>query len=202
MKQCPDCLVIAPSERFPRGRGKCRDCVNGRQRAYNAAHRDAVHKSHKKAYQKRKIAALTEARAWKAANPEKVKAIQKRANAKRYSVTRDRLLASPELRAKARAAVKNWYGRNKDRSAVYYHRRRARLAGVENSYTQAQWRACQVYFNHCCAYCLRPLPLEMEHMTPISRDGPHIDENIVPACEPCNLRKHASTLLEFAARGM
>lgn len=141
----------------------------------------------------------SETKAWRKANPDKVKAYQKKADAKLYPLIRAKLRASPERRAKARAAVKSWYERNKDRYAVYFHRRRARLARVLNDYTQAQWAACKDYFNHRCAYCLEPLPLEMEHMQPVSRGGANTDANIVPACEPCNLRKRARTLLEFFA---
>ncbi len=34
-------------------------------------------------------------------------------------------------------------------------------------------------------------------MTPLSRGGHHVAANVVPACGPCNYRKHTKTVLEF-----
>lgn len=153
-----------------------------------------------RAYSKHKPKVLADVKRWQAANQEKVKAIQKKAMAKHYPKIRARILASPELQAKGRAATQDWYRRNRDRYAVYYHRRRSRLAAVQNDYTQAQWRACQDYFDCRCAYCLEPLPLAMEHMVPISRGGANTDENIVPACKGCNSSKADSTIVEWLIR--
>jgi len=78
-------------------------------------------------------------------------------------------------------------------------RRRARLKGaVIRDLTAAQWQEILATFNYCCAYCLASeVPLHQDHMRPLSRGGDHTATNVVPACQPCNQRKHAKTLLEF-----
>jgi len=47
-----------------------------------------------------------------------------------------------------------------------------------------------------CEYCHAPevafnLALEVEHITPASREGSNIDENLALACKSCNLHKSA-----------
>src|SRR3990170_933860 len=74
--------------------------------------------------------------------------------------------------------------RAKDRLAK--SRRRAALGTV----TLEEWRAICAQFDHRCAYCHRlVVPLEQDHVVPISRGGSHTPDNIVPACKPCNSSK-------------
>ncbi|MBI4371991.1 MAG: HNH endonuclease [Elusimicrobia bacterium] len=45
---------------------------------------------------------------------------------------------------------------------------------------------------HRCAYCGRRQPpdaLDLDHVVPRSRGGPHDWTNVVASCRPCNLRK-------------
>jgi len=53
-------------------------------------------------------------------------------------------------------------------------------------------------FDHCCAYCgaaeHRSAELEIEHVVPISKGGPHLLSNIVPACTSCNSSKRRQEL--------
>lgn len=53
-------------------------------------------------------------------------------------------------------------------------------------------------FDHCCAYCgtaeHRSSELEIEHVVPISKGGPHLLSNIVPACTACNSSKRSQDL--------
>lgn len=78
--------------------------------------------------------------------------------------------------------------------------RRARMAGVLNDLTASQWQEILLTFNNACAYCLaQDVPLEQEHMQPVSRGGEHTAANIVPACVNCNRRKSAKSLLAFMA---
>lgn len=51
-----------------------------------------------------------------------------------------------------------------------------------------------------CAYCgesLEDTKWHVEHMMPKSRGGDSDLSNLLPACEKCNLRKHARTVAEF-----
>jgi len=52
-----------------------------------------------------------------------------------------------------------------------------------------------------CFYCGRESkPLEIEHMLPVSRGGTTTENNLVPACKACNLKKHSQTYEEWQTR--
>ena len=46
-------------------------------------------------------------------------------------------------------------------------------------------------FGNCCAYCGQAGEMEIEHVIPISKEGPHDIGNIVPACSRCNTSKRS-----------
>lgn len=121
-------------------------------------------------------------RAVRAANPEKTRA----ENAAFRAANPDYLV--------------EWQRKNPERRQVYRATRRARLAGGEPDLAPAEWQEILDEFDHACAYCqARSVPLEQEHMTPISRGGRHTASNVVPACRSCNARKATKNLWEFAA---
>jgi 5-methylcytosine-specific restriction endonuclease McrA len=95
--------------------------------------------------------------------------------------------AHPE---QAKANMLAWQRANPEKVAVIKHRRRAKLAEVENTLTANEWLEILEYFNHACAYCVHAdRPLQQEHIIAISRGGGHTAENVVPACGPCNISK-------------
>ena len=89
---------------------------------------------------------------------------------------------------------------NPDVYRAALHRRRARLAGAAGSYAVAEWLALVAAFEGRCAYCGRSMPLTVDHRVPIARGGTNDIGNILPACGPCNLRKHTLTEAEFRVR--
>jgi hypothetical protein len=66
------------------------------------------------------------------------------------------------------------------------------LAGFElREYVLLKW-------NHACAYCgASSVPLELDHVIPLSRGGSHRESNRVPACHRCNQRKGNRSIEEF-----
>lgn len=78
-------------------------------------------------------------------------------------------------------------------------RRRARKAkSPVNDFTAAQWKQLKDDNGNRCAYCGKVFrSLAQEHMTPLSRGGPHTLSNIVPACQHCNSDKWTATLEEY-----
>lgn len=44
-------------------------------------------------------------------------------------------------------------------------------------------------FGNCCAYCSATGDMNLEHVIPISKGGPHDIGNIIPACFSCNMSK-------------
>lgn len=198
MKFCKGCQEAKPLADFSVAkRGKdgrayyCRPC--------NAAkRREHYHTLDKKALADRQREYLrnnpeqaeksrARARAWAKANPEKV---NERNRAWRA--------ANPERSA---SFTKTWRDAHPDETLTHRHRRMARLRNAPvNDFTAVDWREVLAEFNHACAYCLASdVPLQQEHMQPISRGGSHTRSNIVPACGPCNMRKGARGLLQSLA---
>jgi len=78
------------------------------------------------------------------------------------------------------------------------HRRRSRIRNAPiNDLTAAQWREIKAAYGYRCVYCgCKPKRLTMDHITPLSRGGSNTASNIVPACKPCNDKKHNGAILK------
>ncbi len=79
----------------------------------------------------------------------------------------------------------------------YSARRRAMKANAPGSYTLAEWIEKCAMFANLCAYCGEAKLLTVDHKVPLSRGGSNDITNIVPACGPCNSRKHTRTAHEY-----
>ena len=68
------------------------------------------------------------------------------------------------------------------------------ISGVD---MERRWRE----FDNSCAYCghkpADPLELEVEHVVPLSKRGPNLLSNIVPACNSCNRSKHKHDMVKW-----
>ncbi len=118
-------------------------------------------------------------------------------------------------KARKGEAKKRWVRDNAARLRAYQHgyqkthraerrgysqRRNALKAGLPATLTEAQWQEILEEHGHGCAYCGRAdLPLEQEHVMPVTRGGGYTAANIVPACQPCNRKKQTKTPAEYAA---
>lgn len=157
-------------------------------RAYKRAHYEA----NKEAYRANR-------ERWLKENPERVADYRReygRANAKAARARARQWRLDNPVRAaeQSRAYAKA----NPQRLAVHTNRRRARLTDGADL-TADQWLQIVAGFEGHCAYCdCDDRPLVMEHMTPLARGGKHTASNVVPACQPCNARKHTKTAFEFA----
>ena len=87
----------------------------------------------------------------------------------------------------------------------YSDRNRYVVEGVDRRFdlTVDQWRELKAHYGGSCAYCgrvpsgIRRDILVLEHIEPISRGGSHSRDNVVPACNRCNVRKGDLLLLEW-----
>jgi 5-methylcytosine-specific restriction endonuclease McrA len=146
---------------------------------------------------------------------------------RRRAYGREWIKSNPE---KARAAMRKWrtrhpsdhsedsrayYARHRERLAGYFAeyqrthpdlrrqlaaRRRARKLEATGSFTVAEWLALVEVWDGRCAYCGERAQLEIDHRVPLARGGTNSIDNILPACGPCNRRKHAMSEREFRAR--
>jgi|SRR5580692_74080 5-methylcytosine-specific restriction endonuclease McrA len=97
--------------------------------------------------------------------------------------------------------VNRWRAANPDKALFHAkkmkHLRRTKMRSSASDVTLDAWRARLEEFGHACAYCLRTdvLLLTQDHVLAVSRGGLHLIENIVPACQSCNARKHNRGIL-------
>jgi 5-methylcytosine-specific restriction endonuclease McrA len=81
--------------------------------------------------------------------------------------------------------------------------RRARKVDNPSSeeFSAAEWFEVLVAADFRCSYCpTQTFDMQMDHVTPLSKGGPHCLSNVTPACGPCNRSKHDSTVEEWRAR--
>lgn len=138
-------------------------------------------------------------RQWMQRNPDKAREAMRRWRQQHPDEHRAELRAyyarDPERRQRQIDASPN---RKAVRTASK-HRRRERAAGGP-SFTYKEWLALVTQHSGRCAYCGAAGPLQVDHKTPLARGGSNEVGNILPACGPCNQRKHTMTEAEFRAR--
>ncbi len=84
---------------------------------------------------------------------------------------------------------------NKHRAAqvVGCQRYWARRRGAKGRVTATEWQAILESYEGRCAYC-GSQGRTQDHVVPISRGGTHTADNVVPACQSCNSRKHTKAM--------
>lgn len=154
-------------------------------------------------------------------NPERVRAIEKRKDAKRHDAKRaqerERYATDPEFRAQVAANSARWRATNPERRAELReawnlahpervkeirrgitHRQRAKRLGVEIG--PVNFAAVLDRFGGRCGICgelITDTPsfgadsLTFDHIVPLSRGGPHSESNVQPAHLRCNAQKSA-----------
>ena len=147
-----------------------------RKMQWNATHPDKLREALKRSYRKNVAKRNSSSRAWRQKHPEKM----------RESST-NWAARNPE---KVRAAHKRYVQNNREKHRLHTIKRRAKLRTILSNLTISEWRTVLLAYNSACAYCYRSdVPLEKDHVIPISRGGHHTKENVVPACRSCNAKK-------------
>lgn len=176
---CPRCQ----RERPHYGKGHCKGCYCT---LYNQAHpeRHAEHERNRR----QNTPEIVRLQDKKRSETEKRRAWRRRYHQKYYAEHRSQLLEYQS----------NYRRNNPERRDHYKRRRRARVKGLPDTLTLAQWEQILTVYEYSCAYCgISNVPLEREHKTPASRGGGFTAENIIPACGECNRRKQTMTDEEF-----
>ena len=72
---------------------------------------------------------------------------------------------------------------------LHRQRRRAKIAETECTLTPEEWEQVLKSYDYRCAYCGSKENIQMDHIIPVSKNGPTTKHNIVPACRSCNMSK-------------
>lgn len=149
---------------------------------------------------------IAEAKTYYAQNAERVKA--------RYRVYREQnharvLEREREYAAKNPTRAKDWrsvnrevvlsyakaYSRaNRKRRSLWQSIREARKR-AGGSFTIGEWETLCKRYGYRCLACGKRRKLTIDHIVPLSLDGPNTIENVQPLCGPCNGRKGARIIL-------
>ena len=171
MNRCRLCAQENPRSGFrPKAIGVCRACESERRRHYrsNPAYKETRRK-------------------WRAkwiAKPENQKLERKRQRRYLASVNPQRFLKQKESHQRYRRTEKG-----KAAAARDYARRSGWIQETDHPLTAPQWLEILKASRFRCFYCKKKVRLTIDHVTPLSRGGQHVAENIVPACRNCNARK-------------
>lgn len=138
--------------------------------------------------------------AWYVLNPDALRESSSRFRENHPERAREINRRAYERHREARLVLAaRWAKENPHRKAAAQERRRASKLGNQGAVDSAAWLAMIVASGGACGYCGEIRLLTMDHRIPLSRGGRHQIGNIIPACKPCNSRKHTGTEAEFRA---
>lgn len=136
-------------------------------------------------------------KAWRDANPDRVKATQQRSAAKLTSLQK----AERRERRNESGASRRYYAGNKEKHRVLVMRRRAREIGADGAYTADEFAALVAKQGYRCVYCrasLRKQRPSPDHIVPLCDGGSNAISNIQATCWPCNRLKNRKDPIVFA----
>jgi 5-methylcytosine-specific restriction endonuclease McrA len=165
-RQCCACKIVKPSDHFYTGTTRCKECLCEEHARYYLDNRDA---------------ALRRSQQWASDNTESKRTY----NRQRYAENAEKL--------KAQARV--WAVANSEKRRFYFHNREAMKLGNGGVLTAQEFRELCAIYSHACLACgAIDVPLQPDHVVPLSRGGRNSIENIQPLCGPCNFKKHTSII--------
>jgi 5-methylcytosine-specific restriction endonuclease McrA len=154
-------------------------------REYREQNRDRLAKCDRLRYESNAAQRKEYARKHRQANIDKCREQCRRNYAANRSLRREyaqrRHEANPEIRQQA-----NQQGRRIRRA-----RERNAIDPAAPAATAAATARRVWLFGNACAYCGSDGPLHLDHVEPLARGGLHTPDNLVPACQRCNLSKNA-----------
>jgi 5-methylcytosine-specific restriction endonuclease McrA len=114
-----------------------------------------------------------------------------------YPANRDERLAyaaeyvtRPGVREQRAVNMLAWQRANPEKCARNNANRRARELGAVGVWTLEEWADILEQHGHQCAHCgAGDVPLEKDHITPLTLGGSNWPENLQPLCRTCNARK-------------
>ena len=208
MKQCTNCRQWKNESEFFKCRSKydglrphCKVCVKEHQIRYRLLYPKKV-RAQKRNWREQNPEAMDAARKdWGKRNPNRK---QERYYANRDEELEKRRKYYQNNKEEHRKKTIVWRKANYEKFAASEARRRARKRGCEATLTAQEWNEIKEAVNHCCIACGRQEPdiiLTQDHVVPLSKNGPHIADNIQPLCNPCNASK-STKIIDYRSAWM
>lgn len=173
-----------------RYRAKTPEKVTAYQKSYRTRNRERLNAISREYAASHRAEARARAKAW----------YQLHLSAEFREAERLRLRALYASSPEVRAAKARWRDRNREKHRQYLRASQAKRRAASGGYSACAWNQLVERYSGCCAYCGASGALHADHRTPLSRGGPNVIENILPACRRCNLRKGRLTEDEFRDR--
>ena len=201
---------------------QCKECRNNQKRQYRKYNKEKVAKSNKQYYQDNKRKILGQKKQYYETNKEKVREQQKQY----YEANKEKIAESTKRYREAnkheeRERNKRYYEANKEkvleRCKRYlqtpqgqvvefnrHQRRRAKEEQLGSGITKEQWLEMMNFFEWKCAYSGEHLGGDdnsfnrtIDHIIPISKNGPNMVWNCVPMTRSLNSSKNNKNMLEW-----
>ena len=182
--------------------------ANARNKRYRDRHPDKMRTKWKRYHQEHPERLREATQRWRLKHLDQAKEKDKRyrdANRPKFQQRyRDYYRADPE---KAIAKTRQWQKANPLKVRTIVQRRRARKRQVASTFTPNDWQRALEYWHGCCAYCGNPPKLwdnprvlHQDHFVPLSKGGAYTPDNILPACQECNISKYNNDPVEWIIR--
>lgn len=170
----------------------------GRRRGFRSQCRTCERAEMKRRYHENPQKQRDRQNDWRSKNPDKVHVIRRRWDKKHPDAKRAKNKKwRQKYPEKVKKLMKKWQLANPVKMRMNYHKRKARKCSLPTTFTSQDWQQALEYFHGCCAYCSNPpsmfdlnAVLHQDHFKPLSQGGAYTPDNIVPACQSCNLGKH------------
>jgi 5-methylcytosine-specific restriction endonuclease McrA len=196
-KPCPKGHV---SSRFVSSR-QCIVCAGLRKKQWAIQNPEVVLEYNRHFLSENRESIRLRDRAWRAKNPDKVKARKKA----EYIRTKDKHLARCKIYAKnnkerLRNADRIKREANPERYRAYKKNYKLRKKGARGSHTGDDILAILKAQKGKCAYCRIKVgkKYHVDHIIPLFRDGSNDRKNLQILCARCNHTKHAKDPIVFA----
>ena len=187
--------------------GNCKECLSevreGWDRKYNQSEKARATARRyyysekgqevKKAYRQKYEPTEEQKERYRAAERERKHTAKRQEQFKRYRQSEKGRAMKAEKDARYAKTEKGRFSKRKTEI-----KRRNSLKASDCTLTKEEWETIKAEHNHRCAYCgKKSKRLEMDHIIPVSRGGPHTMENIAPSCRKCNASKGNKLLSEI-----